>query len=185
MAAAVGERTNDEIEFHLHQDGALGGIIRRDFDNRPRGGIEVSKMYTITLREVLERFESPSVMDYLSLDVEGAHSGLSLGDFIRSLVLRLVYFCLHAFITTGAEMFIMQQFPFEDYRFNIMTIERPKNNLIQLLNEKGYEMLCRIAHFGETLWAHKDAIPSLDLPFLRQPGMCYSHLHAELMQNAK
>jgi hypothetical protein len=37
------------------------------------GGNKLSakKMYTVTLRQVLERVGAPSVMDYMSLDVEG------------------------------------------------------------------------------------------------------------------
>lgn len=75
VAAAVGKDTNEEIDFRIGADGALGGIEHHDFDNKPQlgGGNKLSakKMYTVTLRQVLERVGAPSVMDYMSLDVEG------------------------------------------------------------------------------------------------------------------
>jgi len=39
-----------------------------------------------------------------------------------------------------------------------MTIERPKNDLVSLLNEHGYEMLSKFGGFGETIWFHKSLV---------------------------
>jgi hypothetical protein len=46
------------------------------------------------------------------------------------------------------------------YRFNVLTIERPKQ---ELLVKHGYVFLKTISTFGETLWAHSLALPELDL----------------------
>lgn len=75
MAAVVGQTTNEEIRFHVGNDGAMGGILKAGFDNDPSGGnidsTKVSAYYTVTLTQVLERMQAPSVIDYLCLDVEG------------------------------------------------------------------------------------------------------------------
>jgi hypothetical protein len=55
--------------------------------------------YTASLRSILKKFNAPSMIDYLSLDVE------------------------------GAELFIMKDFPFDEHKFKLLTIERPKDQL--------------------------------------------------------
>lgn len=68
------------------------------FDNRPESGRKISslvKWSIVTLEEVLDRFDAPSVIDYLSLNVE------------------------------GAETYVMAGFPFHKYMFKVMTVERP------------------------------------------------------------
>lgn len=65
----------------------------------------------------------------------------------------------------------MRDFPFDRYVFKILTIERPKAELVELLQQNGYERLCEIATFGETLWVHQRHKPTLDLKAL--PGQCH------------
>ena len=152
VAAVVGQVDNQEITFRTGHDGALGGIEHVDFDNKPRvvrGARNhnkddgSTKMYTVTLEHVLQRLQAPHTMDYLSLDIE------------------------------GAEFFVLETFPFHRYKFHLMTVERPKPNLVQLLTKHGYQQLCKISTFGETLWAHEESKPLLDLSVLDQPGMCF------------
>lgn len=83
------------------------------------------KRYTAPLIEVLQRFRVPKVVDYVSLDVE------------------------------GAEFLIMKDFPFDSYQIKLMTVERPNDDLRQLLEQKGFVYLKDLAWWGETLWAHK------------------------------
>ena len=87
--------------------------------------------YTVPLQEILWRFSAPAEMDYLSLDVE------------------------------GAELLVMQHFPFDEYSFKVLTVERPNFELQALLKEQGYECVGTISVFGETLWvrtAIKDSL---------------------------
>jgi hypothetical protein len=80
--------------------------------------------YTAPITEVLRRYNVPKTIDYISLDVE------------------------------GSEYEIMKDFPFEEYRIQVMTVERPSKQLKELLESKGYVHLKRLAWWGETLWAH-------------------------------
>ena len=79
------------------------------------------------------------MIDYLSLDVE------------------------------GAEFYVMQNFPFASYQIKIMTVERPKDDLKQHLEAHGFQMMAQISKFGETLWIHKSFLNSVDLSVLEQP----------------
>lgn len=90
--------------------------------NEPEAALE--ERYTAPITEVLERYQVPQRIDYLSLDVE------------------------------GSEYEIMKDFPFANYQIQIMTIERPSKELKTLLESKGYIQLKQLAWWGETLWAH-------------------------------
>jgi len=39
-----------------------------------------------------------------------------------------------------------------------MTIERPKDDLVSLLNKHGYEKLAKISSKGETIWFHTSLV---------------------------
>jgi hypothetical protein len=109
--------------------GVYGGIVGKmdekmaNFKKEPDAKVE--KRYTAPITEVLERFNVPNVIDYMSLDVE------------------------------GAEYLVMQNFPFDKYRIKVLTVERPKDNLKKLFAKEGYIHLKDLAWWGETLWAHK------------------------------
>lgn len=73
----------------------------------------------------------PYEIDYLSLDVE------------------------------GAEWIVMEKFDFSRHKFSLMTIERPKKELVALLQNNGYiKHPSNIGSFGETLWLSK-TLPGL------------------------
>lgn len=78
---------------------------------------------TASLKQVFELFNVPSKIDYLSLDVE------------------------------GAELFIMEAFPFDKYQFSVLTIEWVPDDLRTLLMRNGYRL---VHHFKdwETMWVH-------------------------------
>jgi Methyltransferase FkbM domain len=82
--------------------------------------------YTVSLAKVLQRFNAPSIIDYFSFDVE------------------------------GAEFYGLYKFPFDLYRFRVVTIERPTEPLQELLHKNGYVFVTVFAHFGEQLWLHQD-----------------------------
>jgi hypothetical protein len=132
VAAVVGETRMEQVHF-LYQAGDHGGISGEGFDNGPKFKGKSMKEYTIPLLEIFQQFQVPKVIDYLSLDVE------------------------------GAEEFIMKGFPLDDYQVRLLTIERPKEALRDVLESHGYQQLQRISRWGETLWTHKDVYSELEL----------------------
>jgi FkbM family methyltransferase len=105
-----------EVEFarrKLH-----GGIQDRGLDNEPGQCPEepysTVRMTTRPLVEILSEHMAPPVIDYLSIDVE------------------------------GAEERILGSFPFESYRFRCMTVERPKPMLRKVLEDNGYVIIKEI-----------------------------------------
>lgn len=70
----------------------------------------------------------------------------------------------HLLFTEGAEDLVMKGFPFDKYRFNIITLERPSDTLKDLLTQHGYQFLRLLkANSGDTLWIHKSMEGLLDL----------------------
>ena len=110
------DETEGEVEFLLA--GEVGGIIDAETDNsyeKRKDKIDdmkkegkVVKIETVTLDSLLDECKAPAVIDYFSLDVE------------------------------GAETRVMRQFNFDKYIFSALTIERPTPELNQLLFKNGY-----------------------------------------------
>ena len=138
VAAIVGDQRMDEIIFNYR--GVYGGIKKEGMDNANDAldarGLPLPA-YTVPLQELLERTQTPRIIDYLSLDVE------------------------------GAEYYVMQHFPFASYQIKIMTVERPKDDLKRHLEAHGFQMMAQISKFGETLWVHTNFLNSLDLSVLK------------------
>lgn len=86
---------------------------------------------TIELGSLLANLEAPSKIDYLSLDVE------------------------------GAESIIMTGFPWEKYTFSVITVERPKLDLQNMLQQAGYRKLRVNSNFDDETWVHK-TLPDID-----------------------
>jgi Methyltransferase FkbM domain len=140
VAAVIGNATGLELPFRFPHRAAApkGGLVGTDFDNKKARGRnhdddvsdnsnENQWRTTVSLADVLERFHAPHVIDYLSLDVE------------------------------GAETFVMEAFPFDAYRINVMTVERPTDRLCALLVLHGYRKFKVLKQrWGETLWIHSD-----------------------------
>jgi Methyltransferase FkbM domain len=131
VAAVVGNHSapNEEIDFQ-YSAWHLGGII--GFDNKAETKKQGErtldppvKEFTMPIGNVLRRFRAPAVIDYFSLDIE------------------------------GAEYYAMEKFPFDEYRFRILTIERPNQQLQTLLRSKGYVFISTASYFGEQVWLHE------------------------------
>ena len=137
VGAVVGRTRMEEIVFKFSTGkGPKSGIVGPDFDNKYTSRNSSSKSSvtqrkeeqrrsTVTLTEILDMFQAPKVIDYLSLDVE------------------------------GAEYYALQQFDFDRYQFQLLTIERPHEKLHHLLEQHGYVLLRDLRQWGETLWAHQ------------------------------
>jgi FkbM family methyltransferase len=100
-----------EVDFVF--DGMTGGIRDRDTDLSQATG-PVHRLQTQRLVDVLDAQGAPAVIDYLSIDVE------------------------------GAEERILRNFPFERYTFLSITIERPSDWLHGMLSDRGYLLIKRI-----------------------------------------
>jgi len=106
-----------EVNFILR--GADGGIIDRDVDNKEWDAItdKIIKLKTRSLISVLEEHHAPNIIDYLSIDVEGAEERILAG------------------------------FDFHKYAFRSITIERPTKLLRDLFREHGYILIKEIPEF--------------------------------------
>ena len=129
IQAAVGAIENEALQFDFRErgkmnggfdNGALGGIV--GFEN-PASAFSVTR-YTVSLRKLLTDFHAPAIIDYLSLDIE------------------------------GAEFYALEHFPFDKYTFRVMTAERPSKPLQEIFVMNGYTHLCNCGGFGDMLWMH-------------------------------
>lgn len=121
----------------------LGGIIADDTDNcmkyrekqimEARTKNQTTFLKTKTLEQVLLENNAPKIIDYLSLDVE------------------------------GAETRILRSFPFDKYIFLSVTIERPTPLINQVLFSNGYVFVQNSKVMGyDTFYVHK-SIPNFEL----------------------
>lgn len=131
VGAVIGN-TRDEPVWFRFEAGDHGGIAGDGFNNGKRWQRHSHREYTVPLLEVLQRYNVPTVIDYLSLDVE------------------------------GAEAFIMKQFPLHQYRINIITAERLKGEIRSHLKDNGFEFICKLTRWGESLWVHRSVKDQLD-----------------------
>jgi hypothetical protein len=99
--------SNNRFEHELYGGGVMGGIVSESFENK---GVKTSdvELTTVSLNTLLKSFNAPSLIQYLSLDLE------------------------------GAEYEVMKTLNFEKYTFLVITVERPSEDLHKLLGSKGY-----------------------------------------------
>jgi FkbM family methyltransferase len=140
---------SEEVEFAFNR--GIGGIISEFTDNSPikrhnlikklRRKGLVYSLKTKTLYEILKFFDAPNVIDYLSLDIE------------------------------GSEFDALKDFPFSEYRFNLLTVERPPAKLCQLLFDNDYLFVKN--HKVDTFFAHKLCVDYFNIslePFVQLPS---------------
>eukprot|EP00002_Diphylleia_rotans_P005343 TRINITY_DN14476_c0_g1_i1.p1 TRINITY_DN14476_c0_g1~~TRINITY_DN14476_c0_g1_i1.p1 ORF type:complete len:270 (-),score=62.33 TRINITY_DN14476_c0_g1_i1:141-950(-) len=139
VRAVVGGTVGEKVQFaHSGPCGhACGGIVSENTDNKPSDAKHVFTYETVTVQKILDDLEAPRIIDYLSLDIE------------------------------GMEYMTFKDFPFDRYKFKVMTIERPKK-LKDVLDALGYVELGETANFGETLWVHKDYLDVVDMESLKK-----------------
>jgi len=119
VVGAAGSPKDKKVSFAMRK--GLSGIIGKEFDNQVQEG-EMVELRLLPLSDVLTEMRAPTLIDYLSLDVE------------------------------GAESIAMQGFSWEKYRFAVITVERPKPDLQQKFLEHGYELLRVNSDFGDETW---------------------------------
>jgi len=133
IAAAFVGGVEDAVPVDVHLGdgmgrGAFGGIVDNEMDNKNKPPSTTERRYTVSLPTAFQKFHVPSVIDYFSLDVE------------------------------GAESLIMKDFPFTKFLINIMTVERPKPDLRTLLTANGLVYVMDLTKWGETLWVHNSSL---------------------------
>jgi len=128
VAAFIGGSQNEDgriVDVNL-SNARKGGIVGDTMDNR--GGSAEEKRNLVSIATVFEETSVPKVIDYLSLDVE------------------------------GAEGLVMKDFPWSVYSFKFMTIERPNDDLKMLLQSHGYRLARTISRNEETLWVNEEEV---------------------------
>ena len=95
------------------------------------GGVQQVTRTTVTLQDILRMFSAPKVIEYLSLDIE------------------------------GAEHIVLENFPFDEYTFLSLSVERPKDSLVAQLKENGYVYLKDHGPHGDQFYIHS-SLPSAD-----------------------
>ncbi len=110
------DKSEGKIDFALK--GLNGGIVDSDVDNKESDvkADQVIKQKTISLNRVLEDQQAPSIIDFLSIDVEGAEERILAG------------------------------FDFHKYTFRCVTIERPTELLRDLFKDHGYILIKEIPY---------------------------------------
>jgi len=131
VGAVVGNQSMQEVYFR-YEAGDHGGIADSGFDNGKRWQRHSDLAFTVPLRDVLERYDVPQTIDYLSLDVE------------------------------GAESFVMLQFPLSRYRIKLITAERLRGEIRQYLKDHGYQFAQKLTRWGESLWVHDSVRDTID-----------------------
>ena len=125
VGATIADQSR-QVRFQMN--GETGGIVSNETDSQglyDTHGRLATLVQTVSFGAVLAQTKSPATIDYLSLDVE------------------------------GAEHIVMQSFPFARYNISILTVERPKPVLVELLSKHGYCYLCDHGSYEDQMWLHK------------------------------
>lgn len=125
--AVVSEETGDIVEFIEHpegRDGAFGGIVSERTDNKKTANGTKIVRQASSLLEILRRARAPKVIDYFSFDVE------------------------------GAEDMILKPVVLEEYKFLVITVERPSKTLQGTFQTFGYVYLRDHGGFGDKMYVH-------------------------------
>jgi hypothetical protein len=137
VAGAFVGGVSDAVEVSVSlENNAFGGIVGADFDNTVASKTE--KRRTVSIKTTFEQFNVPTVIDYMSLDVE------------------------------GAESLIMQNFPFQSYSFRFMSVERPKLDLQRLLESNGYTYIMHLVDFGDVLYVHESVLRDMSKDLVKE-----------------
>lgn len=154
VQAVAGSHDGSKVEFAKR--GKFGGIIGTSTDNHDAAGAATFTAHTVSLQSILKELKAPSVIDYFSLDVE------------------------------GAESIVMENFPWESYKFNVLTVERPKSDLNEMLKKHGYKYLRTNSKFNDQTWVIQDLYDGLHAQWRNagsEPHSCMTSSWPETLKN--
>ncbi len=120
VQAAVGKMDNEKVRFSFKS--AFSGIVGKKFDNKAAN--QTKAFSTVSLETMFRNLSVPNIIDYMSLDIE------------------------------GAEDWVFETFPWHSYTILVLTVERPKPKLLEALKANGYRYICNHGGFGDQLWLH-------------------------------
>ena len=135
VGAAIAGRSAEGLSVSFLPQKAQGRIVLPDEEgpglddaSAAQGGA-LSSLITAratSLRRVLQAapLNVPQTIDYFSLDIE------------------------------GAELLALSTFPWKKHRFAVMTVERPRQPLRDLLESKGYSYVCHLGYQPDEVWVH-------------------------------
>jgi hypothetical protein len=120
----VSTKEGEKVTFRLSD--VFGGIVGDEFDQKEnsRGNDATVELETTTLTHILDDAKAPQVINYMSLDIE------------------------------GAEYFAMTGFDFNKYSIWLLNVERPKPRLHLLFAKHGYVYLHAMTSYGDVLYVH-------------------------------
>ncbi len=121
VQAAVGKTNNEKVHFNFKA--AFGGIVVKKFDDKEATN-NTKTFSTVSSESMFSSFSVPNIIDYMSLDIE------------------------------GAEEWVFETFPWHKYRILVLTVERPKQMLKKAMDANGYLYICDHGGFGDQLWLH-------------------------------
>ena len=128
LIGAAGRENNEIVNFALN--GVYSGVVNTNHDNKESTKSDAT-LKTFSLEKAFEDMNVPLVIDYFSLDIE------------------------------GAEYWVLERFPWNRYTFLTLTVERPKQLLVEMLRNNGYEYVKDHGNFGDQLWIHH-YLPNFD-----------------------
>lgn len=159
IGAAVAD-TEEENFFQFQGDAhsrseldqATLGRLNRNSSRRDKG----MPVWTLPLRSVMQAFKVPAVIDYMSLDVE------------------------------GAEELVLRSFPWETHRISVLSVETPRAPVVDLLEKHGYSFICGAGgpqggyKRADEIWVHWESMKR-DSHFVRAltsnaPGVKHNHV---------
>jgi FkbM family methyltransferase len=111
-----------DTEVTFRMGGVLGGVVGSEMDNKPQDTGHDVHLRTVALSDILQKLGAPTSIDLLSLDVE------------------------------GAESIVMQGFPWDKYRFDVIVVERPKADLRTTMEQHGYGHVRQNSDWGDETW---------------------------------
>lgn len=130
QAECVNACIDEKEGMVLFKNCGLDSGIVFDESLKDRSGLQnddFMELKSQTLETVFRKYKLPSIIDYMSMDIE------------------------------GAEWIALKNFPFSEYRFNCITLERPNDDLRTLLHKEGYVIIKEIPGL-DVFFIHKTFI---------------------------
>ena len=122
VSAVVGSRRDEKVSF-FDGNGAFGGIVADGMDNAGKNGrTDMTEHYTVSVVDIFEKTSVPGTVHYFSLDVE------------------------------GAESMVFSQMPFVAHDIYLFTIERPPEDVRDILKREKYVEVGILGWFGDIMY---------------------------------
>jgi hypothetical protein len=125
VSAVVSDRRDQIIQFV--RQGVFGGIVApgTDRQNANATTADIREYYSVDIAEIFRYVQAPKVIEYFSLDVE------------------------------GAESLIFPYLPFNTHTIYSITIERPRTDVLEVLKNEGYVEVGILGNFGDTMYLNR------------------------------